>query len=273
MFSAKWSSKSNSRAVSTTCSPSAVTSRRSGSTVTAPTLTGSSPSRPGCSIRRSTARTRADELTRREGLGDVVVGAELEAEHPVDLVVACRDDDDRDVAPAAELAADLDAVEAAGEAEVEEDEHGALVGDDLEAPHAVGRLQHAKAGVAEVQVEEVRDVAVVLDDEDRPVAVVLGAVVVRHRPSVARREAARDRAAPPGRPAHSSPGAAPIRLARVATILDEILVAHRAAAARFSRGAGAPRAGSGRDAARRAISRGRFARRDGRAAGSPSSPR
>jgi len=50
----------------------------------------------------------AHELRDRERLRDVVVGARLEAEHAVDLGVHRGEDQDRDVALAAQPAADLD---------------------------------------------------------------------------------------------------------------------------------------------------------------------
>src|SRR5688500_7065068 len=61
-----------------------------------------------------TAQRRLDaaaELAHRERLGDVVVGADLEAEDLVDLVVLGREHDDRDLAAGPQPAADLDPVE------------------------------------------------------------------------------------------------------------------------------------------------------------------
>ena len=72
-----------------------------------------------------------DELARAERLGQVVVGAELEAEQLVELVVAGREHDDRDGRVAAQLAGDVEAVEA-GQAEVEDDEVGASLADGRE---------------------------------------------------------------------------------------------------------------------------------------------
>ena len=62
-----------------------------------------------------------DQLARAERLGQVVVGAELEAEQLVELVVAGGEHDDRDGRVAAELAGDVEPVEP-GQAEVEHDE-------------------------------------------------------------------------------------------------------------------------------------------------------
>ena len=64
----------------------------------------------------------AHQLAQPERLGQVVVGAELEADDLVDLVVARRQDEDRHLgAGRAEAAEDLEAVHA-GQADVEHDE-------------------------------------------------------------------------------------------------------------------------------------------------------
>ena len=69
------------------------------------------------------AHVRADpreQLARRERLGDVVVGADLEAEHAIGFFAARGHHDDRHVDARAQLAADLDAV-AAGQHQIEHD--------------------------------------------------------------------------------------------------------------------------------------------------------
>ena len=72
-----------------------------------------------------------DELGGRERLGEVVVGAELEAEHAVDLAVAGGEEDHRDRRRLAEPAAHLEPVDV-GQADVEHDQSGPVVGDRLE---------------------------------------------------------------------------------------------------------------------------------------------
>jgi hypothetical protein len=62
-----------------------------------------------------------DELTEPERLHHVVVGADLQEPDAVELVLARGDDDDRDVAPGADAAADLAAVEI-GETEIQQHE-------------------------------------------------------------------------------------------------------------------------------------------------------
>ena len=69
-----------------------------------------------------------DELARAERLGQVVVGAELEPEELVQLVVARRQHHDRDRRVAPQLAGDVEAVEA-GQAEVEDDQVGPALSD------------------------------------------------------------------------------------------------------------------------------------------------
>ena len=65
----------------------------------------------------------AHELARGEGLGDVVVGAELEAEDAVDLVAARGEHDDRDVRGGAQVLA-MSSPDLPGQHHVEDDEVG-----------------------------------------------------------------------------------------------------------------------------------------------------
>lgn len=64
---------------------------------------------------------RADQLAEAERLHEVVVRAEFEEEHAVELVAASRQHDDRNLRTLANLPAHVFAVEV-GESEVEEDE-------------------------------------------------------------------------------------------------------------------------------------------------------
>ena len=61
----------------------------------------------------------AEKLTHREGLRDVVVGADLEADHLVHLGVLGRQEDDRHRASSADVAADVQPA-AAGHHDVED---------------------------------------------------------------------------------------------------------------------------------------------------------
>ena len=120
------------------------------------------------------------ELAGREGLDQVVVRPQLEAEDAVHLVVAGGEEQDGDGAAGPDLAADVEAVAGARQADVEDDDGGVLPREDLEAPVAVGRQQHAVALAPEVEVHQVGDVRVVLDDDHRPV---LGAHGLKPRTS------------------------------------------------------------------------------------------
>ena len=75
----------------------------------------------------------AHQLAQAERLGQVVVGAELEADDLVDLVVARGQDEDRHLgAGRAQAAQDLEPVDAR-QADVEHDEVGRLVRGDVQA--------------------------------------------------------------------------------------------------------------------------------------------
>ena len=107
-----------------------------------------------------------DERPRVERLGHVVVGAELEADDRVDVVVAGGEHEDRRVAAPPELAADLEAVDL-GEHQVEDDEVGLVAGVQRESLLAVRGADDRVALLLQVQAKEVDDVALVVDDEDR----------------------------------------------------------------------------------------------------------
>ena len=107
-----------------------------------------------------------DQRPRVEGLGHVVVGAELEAHDRVDVVVACREHQDGRVASAADLAADLEPVELRQQ-EVEDDEVRIVPGVAIEGFLAVCGGDDRVALLLEVEPDEVDDVALVVDDQDR----------------------------------------------------------------------------------------------------------
>ena len=107
-----------------------------------------------------------DQLARVERLGDVVVGAQLEPDDRVDVLGARGQHDDRRLAATADLAAHLPAVQL-GEHQVEDDERWVvpLVEDERLATFARG--QHLEALLLEVEADEIDDVALVVDDQDR----------------------------------------------------------------------------------------------------------
>ena len=106
-----------------------------------------------------------DQLGGGERLGEVVVAAELEAEHAVDLAVACGEEDHRDLRRLAEALAHLEPVDV-GEADVEHDEAGPVRADRLEARFAGRGLEDPVPVAGEVEVDEVGDVGLVVDDDD-----------------------------------------------------------------------------------------------------------
>ena len=106
-----------------------------------------------------------DELGGGERLREVVVAAELEPEHPVDLAVAGGEEDHGHLRRLPQPPAHLEAVDV-GQADVEDDEAGAVVLIASSAAFAGGRLQHPEALARQVEVDEVGDVGLVVDDDD-----------------------------------------------------------------------------------------------------------
>jgi hypothetical protein len=120
--------------------------------------------RCGDAARRRSARC-GSKLADRERLRDVVVGAELEAEHLVELLAARGQHDDRDVALTAKSLADLEPVEA-GKHDVEHDEVDVVLLELPERLFAVARLDDRVA----VPLERIRqkrlDRLLVVDEQD-----------------------------------------------------------------------------------------------------------
>ena len=108
-----------------------------------------------------------DELAGAERLDDVVVGAELEAQHAVGLVAAGGEHDHRHALVGAQLAQQVEA-RAVGEHDVEEHEVGALAAGDLEARRQrAGRLR-AEALAGEGFRQRNGDRVFVLDEQHHP---------------------------------------------------------------------------------------------------------
>jgi hypothetical protein len=105
------------------------------------------------------------ELPQRERLGDVVVGAELEAEDLVDLLGLGREHDDRHRRARAHPPADLEAVEAR-EHDVEHDEVEGRLAEAGEGLAAVGGLHDLVAVLAQRKREQRLDRLLVVDEED-----------------------------------------------------------------------------------------------------------
>src|SRR5690606_6953987 len=105
-----------------------------------------------------------DQLAGGEGLGDVVVGPYLQADHLVDLAVLGGHHDHGDVGAAAQLAAHLGARQP-GQHQVEEDEVGAVALELVESVGPGGRDGDLEALLAEHVRQGVGEGLLVLDDE------------------------------------------------------------------------------------------------------------
>ena len=108
-----------------------------------------------------------DELARRKGLRDVVVGAQLETEHAVQLLAARREHEDGDARALAQPAQEVQA-RGARQHHVEQDQVGRAGGTLEHVPHlaAVPRGGHEHRRIAQQPRDEAAHLAVVLDDED-----------------------------------------------------------------------------------------------------------
>jgi hypothetical protein len=107
----------------------------------------------------------AAELANRERLRDVIVGAELETQHLVDLVVARSQHDDRDVATSPQLLADLEAVHLR-QHEVEDDEIDSVLIEPAKRLLPIVRLDHAVPVALERIRQQLLDGLLVVHEED-----------------------------------------------------------------------------------------------------------
>jgi hypothetical protein len=107
----------------------------------------------------------AAELAYGERLGDVVVSAELEAQHLVDLLDACGEHDDRHGALCPDLAADLEAVDFR-QHQVEYDEVELVVAQTLQRLCAVTGADDFVAVLAQRVREQLLDRLLVVHEED-----------------------------------------------------------------------------------------------------------
>ena len=109
---------------------------------------------------------RAHQLPDAEGLDEVVVGAHFEPDDLVDLVCPRREEEDRRVCLATQLAEHLESIDP-GQAHVEHDEVRRRVGEVRDRVLA-GRLHaHRIALALERNLHAARDGGLVLDDHDR----------------------------------------------------------------------------------------------------------
>ncbi len=116
-----------------------------------------------------------DELAGRERLGQVIVGTELEADDPIGLLVARRQDQDCHAPAAAKLLADVEPVEIR-QAEIEDDDLRVVPLDRAESAFTGLLADDLEAGAFEIGLDEPADRIVVLDD-DRQAAQGLNALI------------------------------------------------------------------------------------------------
>src|SRR5438445_374749 len=105
------------------------------------------------------------DLANREGLRDVVVGAQLEPDDLVDLGVLGRDDDDRHAAALAKRAAEVEAAHAR-QHQVEEDEIRTGGAGSAQTRGTVRGLLDGEARGGEVVLQHVADALVVFNDQN-----------------------------------------------------------------------------------------------------------
>ncbi|MNG99296.1 hypothetical protein D3C79_584620 [compost metagenome] len=104
------------------------------------------------------------QFQHRKGFGQVIVGTQLQPQHAVYLAGARADDDDRRVARhVARPAADLQPVDAR-QHQIEDQRVPAALFQHRHAQIAVGGVANVVAFIAQVQLQQLGDVAVILND-------------------------------------------------------------------------------------------------------------
>ena len=104
------------------------------------------------------------QFARAERLGDVVVGAKFQTDHPVSLVGGGGEHDDGYLGVAADLLAEGKAV-VAGHHDVQNDEVRAVLGQLLAHLVPFGRGQYLETSPGQVLVEQLADLPIVVDDK------------------------------------------------------------------------------------------------------------
>ena len=175
---ARYSSTANSRAVRATGTPARATSCVAGSTTRSPTSQAHGPLRGRAAHERAQPRQQLAEVER---LGQVVVGADVEAADAVaDLAARGEHEDRRPAVALAQRAADLEAV-AAREHHVEDDgvvlPHRGLHERGVAVAGHVDRV----ALVAQPALDGPRQLRVVLDEQQPHVAPSRSATAERHQ--------------------------------------------------------------------------------------------
>lgn len=106
-----------------------------------------------------------DKLTRRAGLGDIIVGAEVKAGNPVDVVPFRREHQDGNIAKAADTLQRIDAVHSRHH-DVENDDVDRLVGGTGDADPGVNRCFNVESLFHEIFAEKRRQLDIIVDEKN-----------------------------------------------------------------------------------------------------------
>ncbi len=118
---------------------------------------------------RHAAQVRADagqQLAEAEGLDDVVVGPHVQPDDAIQLLAACRQHQDGDGALAADLAADLEALQP-GHHHIQQHQVGLLAARQFQGGLAIIGNQHVKPLLAQLVLQHIDDHLVVIGKQNR----------------------------------------------------------------------------------------------------------
>ncbi len=130
------------------------------------------------------------QLARRERLGDVVIGAELETQHPIGLLPACGEQDDRQGTRPAQLLQDAETVPG-WEHHIQDQQIGRIPAGQLQGRVSVGFDLNSEAFAFQIPAHHFANHRLVVDDENGAGGGVPGTHVPRLREERNRREGAR----------------------------------------------------------------------------------
>ena len=106
-----------------------------------------------------------DEFARAERLGDVIVTADLEAQHAIDFVIARGEKQDWEVRGFSDFPADVEAVEFR-HADVQNDQVRPVVSKARQCFLAVARLEYGHPGLLQCDTDDLAYVQVVVNNQD-----------------------------------------------------------------------------------------------------------
>ncbi len=106
-----------------------------------------------------------DHFARGKRLGDVVIGAKLDPQHPVELVVAAGEEQHRQIAARAQAAAHLQPVHPR-HVDIEHHQIGSLPRDRAQCLFSVARFLDREAGLVEGKGQQGSNMGVVIDQKN-----------------------------------------------------------------------------------------------------------